>query len=57
MACEGAMDPGKLYSISEHKIDIAHQVIREGGKKIKKEVHGGARLRRDAALEAARKKD
>ena len=50
------MDPAKLYSISEHKYDIAKQVIREGGKPILKECHGGARKRTNDAIKAARKK-
>ena len=50
------IDPAKLYSISEHKLDIANQVIRAKGKKIKVEDHGGARNRRNEAVEKARKK-
>ena len=46
----------KLYCIVEHKIDIAKQVIKEGGMKIKKEAHGGARKRTEAAIEAKRAK-
>ena len=50
------MDPAKLYSISEHKYDIAKQVIRAGGKPILKECHAGARKRTNDAIKAARKK-
>jgi len=37
------IDPAKLYCIAEHKKDIAEQVKKAGGKKLKKEAHGGAR--------------
>jgi hypothetical protein len=50
------MDPAKLYSISEHKYDIAKQVICAGGKPILKECHAGARKRTNDAIKAARKK-
>ena len=50
------MDPAKLYCIAEHKKDIAEQVIKEKGMKLKKEPHGGARKRTAAAIEAARAK-
>ena len=50
------MDPAKLWVISEHKINIANQVIAEGGGKLKKECHGGARRAYLDALEATRAK-
>ena len=46
--------PEKIFSIFEHKVDIARQVITEGGMKLKKEVHGGARKRTVAAILAKR---
>lgn len=46
--------PAKLFSIFEHKVDIAKQVIAEGGMKLKKECHGGARKRTIAAILAKR---
>ena len=45
--------PAKLYCIFEQKVDIARQVIREGGRKLKVECHGGARKRTEAAIAAA----
>ena len=53
---EKGRDPAKLYCIAEHKKDIAEQVIKEKGMKLKKEPHGGARKRTAAAIEAARAK-
>ena len=53
------MDPAKLFSISEHKYDIAKQVIqviRNGGKGIMKECHGGARKRTAMKILRAKKK-
>ena len=50
------IDPAKLYCIAEHKVDIAEQVKKAGGKKLKKEAHGGARRRTEAAIEASRAK-
>jgi len=50
------IDPAKFYSISKLKLEIAKQVIRAKGRKIKVEEHGGARQRRDRAVEKARKK-
>ena len=47
------IDPAKLYCIAEHKVDIAEQVKKAGGKKLKKEAHGGARRRTEAAIKAA----
>ena len=46
------MDPEKLYTIFEHKVDIAKQIVHIGGGKILKEVHGGARKRTQIALAA-----
>eukprot|EP01047_Picozoa_sp_COSAG01_P069682 COSAG01_NODE_10374_length_2182_cov_2.667787_1_plen_95_part_00 len=45
--------PAKLYCIFEHKVDIARQVIREGGRKLKIECHGGARKRTELAIAAS----
>ena len=45
--------PSKIYCIFEHKVDIAKQVIREGGRKLKCESHGGARKRTELAIAAA----
>lgn len=50
------MDPAKIYSISEHKYNIAKQVIDAKGKKITVERHGGARQKRDKDIRRARKK-
>ena len=50
------MHPAKLFSISEHKYDIAKQVIRNGGKGIMKECHGGARDRTNKKILQAKKK-
>ena len=50
------MDPAKLWVISEHKINIANQVIKEGGGKLKKEYHGGARKAYGEAKKATRAK-
>ena len=50
------MDPAKLYSISEHQLDVAREVERRGGRHILKQPHGGARARTSADIEAARKK-
>ena len=50
------IDPAKLSCIAEHKKDIAEQVIKEKGMKLKKEARGGARKRTAAAIEAARAK-
>ena len=50
------MDPAKLWVISEHKINIANQVIKEGGGKLKKECHGGARKAYGEAKKATRAK-
>ena len=47
------LDPAKLYCISEHQIDIAKQVKRVGGRKLKIEAHGGARRRTAKDIEAA----
>ena len=47
------IDPAKLYCISEHQIDIAKQVKRAGGRKLKIEAHGGARRRTAKDIEAA----
>ena len=46
--------PEKIFSIFEHKKDIAEQVIREKGFKLKKECHGGARKRTKAQILAKR---
>ena len=43
----------KCY-MTEHKVDIARQGVSEGGMKLKKEVHGGARKRTVAAILAKR---
>ena len=50
------MDPAKLFSISEHKYDIAKQVIRNRGQGIMKECHGGARKRTKMKIQRAKKK-
>lgn len=47
------IDPVKLFVIFEHKVDIARQVIRAGGRKLKIEGHGGTRKRAKAAIVAA----
>ena len=44
----------KLYSISEHQIDIAKQVKRAGDRKRKIEAHGGARRRTFKDIKAAK---
>ena len=46
--------PEKIFSIFEHKKDIAEQVIREKGFKLKKECHGGARKRTKTQILAKR---
>jgi hypothetical protein len=50
------MDPAKLWVISEHKINIARQVVAAEGKKLRKEAHSGARKAYIKAKEAARAK-
>ena len=40
-----AMDPTGLFTIAEHKIDVARAVVDADGRKIHKEPHGGARKR------------
>ena len=50
------MDPAKLYSISEHQLDVAEEVKKRGGRHLLKMPHGGARKRTADAIEAARKK-
>ena len=50
------MDPAKLYSISEHQLDVAEEVKRRKGKHLLKQPHGGAGARTRDAIEAARKK-
>ena len=50
------MDPAKLYSISEHQLDVAEEVKRRGGQHLLKQPHGGATKRTADAIEAARKK-
>ena len=47
------IDPAKLYCINEHQMDIAKQVKRAGGRKLKIEAHGGARRRTAKDIEAA----
>ena len=37
------LDPEKLYSISEHRLNVAEEVIRCEGQPLLKEPHGGAR--------------
>ena len=49
-------DPAKLYSISEHQLDVAEEVKKRGGRHLLKMPHGGARKRTADAIEAARKK-
>ena len=43
----------KLYAVFEHKLDIAQQVIDVQGAQLRKERHGGARKRTQAAIFAA----
>ena len=37
------LDPEKLYSISEHRLNVAKEVIKREGQPLLKEPHGGAR--------------
>ena len=39
------MDPAKMYSISEHQLDVAEEVKRRKGKHILKQPHGAAAAR------------
>ena len=49
------LDPEKLYSIAEHRLNVAQEVIDRKGQRILKEPHGGARkkTKRDLAAAAA----
>ena len=42
-----------LFSIAEHKVDVAKCIIANNGAKMKKEPHGDARKRTKFAIEAA----
>ena len=48
------MSPDALFSIAEHKVDVAKCVIDNDGAKMKKEPHANARKRTELAIEAAR---
>lgn len=45
-----ALAPESLFSIAEHKVDIAEEVIKRKGKAIGKEPHAGARKRTARAI-------
>ena len=47
------LDPALIYSIFEHKIDIAKEIIKRKGNKMGKEPHAGARKRTKVAILAA----
>jgi hypothetical protein len=47
------LSPRLLYTLAEHKVDVAKAVLAEGGQAIKKEPHDGARARTKAAIAAA----
>lgn len=50
-----SLPPEVLFSIAEHKVDVARTVLELSGKQLAKEPHGGARKRAKlAAAEAAR---
>jgi len=40
-----ALDPALIYSIFEHKVDMAKEIIKKKGDKVTKEPHAGARKR------------
>ena len=46
------LDPESLFSIAEHKVDVARAVVANDGKKLKKEPHAGARQRTKLAIAA-----
>ena len=48
------MLPEGLFSIAEHKLDVAKAVVEIDGQKLKKEPHAQARMRTMAAIAAAR---
>ena len=48
------IDPALIYSIFEHKVDMAKEIVRLGGDKVKKQPHAGARRRTKLAVEKAR---
>ena len=50
------LDPVSIYSIFEHKVDVAEEIIRLGGNALGQEPHAGARRRTAEAIEAARYK-
>jgi transposase len=47
------LSPETLFSIAEHKVDVAECVIANNGAKMNKEPHGNARKRTKLAIEAA----
>ena len=47
------LDSESLFSIAEHKVDVARAVVANEGKKLKKEPHAGARKRTKLAIAAA----
>lgn len=48
------LDPSLLYSIFEHKIDVAKEIIKVKGNMLGKQPHAAARKRTRLAIEAAR---
>jgi hypothetical protein len=48
-----ALPPESLFSIAEHKVDVATCVIENNGAKMRKEPHASARKRTKLAIEAA----
>ena len=48
------LSPEDLYSIAEHKVDVAKAAVANNGGQLRKEPHGGARKRTKAVIEAAR---
>jgi hypothetical protein len=48
------LDPEKLFSIAEHKVDVAAAIVLNEGRQLKEEPHAGARQRTKHAIAAAR---
>ena len=46
--------PEKIYSIFEHKLDVAREIVKLGGAALREEPHDGARKRTREAILAAR---
>ena len=48
------MEPEGLFSIAEHKLDVAKAIVQLDGQQLKKEPHADARQRTKGAIAAAR---